>query len=56
MSRPYTWRQLGLLPILKQTVITNNNIEWQRYRRLEFYHRCVDYIVAEINQLCSEDK
>ena len=55
MSRPYAWRPLGLLPILKPSAMTNNSVEWQRYRRLELYHRCMDPVVEEINQLCSED-
>ena len=57
MSRPYAWRPLGLLPILKPGAFTNN-VELQRYRRLDLYHRCmpVDHVVDEINQLCSEDK
>ena len=55
MSRPYAWRPLGLLPILKPSAMTNNSVEWQRYRRLELYHRCMDPVVEETNQLCSED-
>ena len=47
---------IGLLPILKPGAFTNNNVEWQRYRRMDLYHRCMDYVVDEINQLCSEDK
>jgi len=56
MSKPYAWRPLGLLPILKATAMTNNNLEEQRYRRLDLYHRCMDIVVAEINELCSVDK
>lgn len=56
MSKPFAWRPLGLLPILKATAMTNNKVEWQRYRRLELYHRCMDIVVAEINELCSADK
>ena len=44
------------MPILKPKALTNNNVEWQRYRRLEIYHRCMDPVVDEINQHCSEDK
>jgi len=29
MSRPYAWRSLGLLPILKPSAMTS--VEWQRY-------------------------
>ena len=56
MSCPYAWRPLGLLPILKPGAFTNNNVEWQRHRRLELYHRCMDPVIAQINTLCSEDK
>ena len=56
MSRPYAWRPLGLLPILKASVLTNNNAAWQRNRRLDLHHRCRDPVVAEINELCSQDK
>ena len=55
MSRPYAWKLLALLPILKQTAFANNNVECQRYRRLDLYHR-MDHVVDEINELCSEDK
>ena len=46
MSKPFAWRPLGLLPILKPGPCTNNNIAWQRYRRLDLYHRCMDPIIA----------
>ena len=49
MSSPYVWRLLGLLPILKPSAFTNNNVEWQRYRRLDLNHRCMDHVVDEIN-------
>ena len=51
----------GVKPNVK--TLADNNIELQRYRcralqaevlrRLEFYHRCMEHVVAEINQLCS---
>ena len=56
MSRPYAWRPLGLLPILKASALTNNNAAWQRHRRLDLYHRWMDPVVAEINELCSQDR
>ena len=56
MSRPYAWRPLGLLPILKPSAFTVNNVEWQRHRRLDLYHRCMDPVIAELNELCAEDK
>ena len=50
--RPYSWRLLPLLPVLKQTAFTDNNVEWQRYRRLrlDLYHRCMDQFIDEIYQ------
>ena len=36
--------------------MTNNNLEGQRYLRLDLYHCCMDVVVAEINKLCSVDK
>ncbi len=33
-----------------------NNPEAQRYRRLNLYHSCMDMVVAEINERCSEDR
>ena len=56
ISCPYAWRPLALLPILKPTAFNNNDVEWQRYRRLSLYHSCMDYVVDEINELCSEDQ
>jgi hypothetical protein len=56
MSKQYAWRPLGLLPILKATAMTNNNLEGQQYRSLDLYHSCMDIVVAEINELCSVDK
>ena len=56
MSRPYAWRPLGLLPILKTSALTVDNVAWQRHRRLDLYHRCMDPVIAEINELCAEDK
>ena len=41
---------------IEPTAFTNNNVEWQRYRRLDLCHRCMDHVVDEINQICSEDK
>ena len=56
MSKPFAWRPLGLLPILKPNACTINNVEWQRHRRLDLYHRCMDLVIANINKLCSADK
>lgn len=52
MSRPYAWRVLGILPILKASACTNTDQDWQRQRRLDMYHRAMDPLIAEINELC----
>ena len=56
MSRPYAWRVLGILPILKASACTNTDETWQRLRRLNLYHRCMDPIIAEINELCKNPR
>ncbi len=50
MSCPYAWRVLGILPILKASACTNTDETWQRLRSLNLYHRCMDPIIAEINE------
>ena len=56
MSGPYARRQLGLLPNLKPTAFTNNDVKWQIHRwRQDLHHRCMDPVIAEINKLCSQD-
>ena len=52
MSRPYAWRVLGILPILKASACTNTDKSWQMQRRLDLYHRAMDPVIAEINELC----
>ena len=54
MSRPYAWRVLGILPILKASACTNTDSDkdWQKQRRLDMYHRAMDPAIAEINELC----
>jgi len=52
MCRPYAWRVLGILPILKASACTNTDPDWQRQRRLDMYHRAMDPVIAEINELC----
>ena len=53
MSRPYAWRVLGCLPILKGAACTNTNKEWQSQRRLALYHAAMAPIIDEINEICS---
>ena len=52
MSRPYAWRVLGILPILKASACTNTDKDWQIQRRLNMYHRAMDPVIVEINDLC----
>ena len=52
MSRPYAWRVLGILPILKASACTNQDKDWQAQRRINMYHRAMDPVIAEINELC----
>jgi hypothetical protein len=56
MSRPYAWRVLGNLPILKASACTNTNKDWQAQRRLSLYHRAMDPVIAEINELCKTER
>ena len=56
MSRPYAWRVLGILPILKASACTNTDKDWQTQRRLNLYHRAMDPVIAEINELCKNAK
>jgi hypothetical protein len=52
MSRPFAWRVLGILPILKASACTNTDKEWQRQRRLNMFHRAMEPMIAGINDLC----
>ena len=56
MGRSFAWRPLACLPILKGSACTNTDKEWQRLRRLSLYHRAMDHIVADVNQMCSIDR
>ena len=55
MSKSYAWRPLALLPILKGSACTETDEDWLRHRRLELYHRSMDHIIRDINELCSRD-
>ena len=55
MSKAYAWRPLAILPVLKGSVCTETDTEWIRHRRLELYHRSMDHIIQDINDLCSRD-
>ena len=56
MCKPYAWKVLGILPVLKASAVTNQDEEWQKQRRLRLYHRCMDYVVADENELCKEGR
>ncbi len=56
MSRPYAWRVLGILPILKASACTNTDKDWQIQRRLNMYHWAMDPVIAEINELCRTER
>jgi hypothetical protein len=55
MSKAYAWRPLVLLPILKSSACKNTKKDWLRKRRLDLYHRSMEYIIADLNELCSRD-
>ena len=57
MSRPYAWRILACLPILKGSACTNTSKDWQAQRRmgLPVYHSAMAHIIPEINDICSKD-
>ena len=54
MCKPFAWKVLGILPVLKASAVTNQDDEWQKQRRLRLYHRCMDYVIADENELCKE--
>ena len=51
MCKPFAWKVLGILPVLKASAVTNQDDEWQKQRRLRLYHRCMDYVIADENEL-----
>jgi len=54
MCKPFAWKVLGILPVLKASAFTNQDEEWQKQRRLRLYHRSMDYVIADENELCKE--
>ena len=56
MCKPYAWKVLGILPVLKASAFTNQDEEWQRQRRLRLYHRSMDFVIADENDLCKEGR
>ena len=56
MSKPYAWRVLACLPILKGSACTNTSKDWQAQRRMGLYHSAMAHIIPEINDICSKDE
>ena len=54
MCKPFAWKVLGILPALKASAFMNQDEEWQKQRRLRLYHRSMDYVIADENELCKE--
>ncbi len=42
--------------ILKASACTNTDKDWQAQRRLSLYHRAMDHVIAEINELCKTER
>ena len=55
MSKAFVWRPLALLPILKASACAETDKDWLAERRLHLYHRSMDHIIADLNELCSKD-
>ncbi len=55
MSKSHAWRPLALLPILKGSVCRETDDDWLQHRRLELYHRSMDHMIQDIDELFSKD-
>ena len=55
MSKAFAWRPLALLPILKASACRETDKDWLVNRRLDLYHRSMDHVIADLNELCSND-
>ena len=55
MSKAFAWRPLALLPILKASACSETAKDWLVNRRLDLYHRSMDHVIADLNELCSKD-
>ena len=55
MSKAFAWRPLALLPILKASACRITDKDWLVHRRLDLYHRSMDHVIADLNELCSKD-
>ncbi len=43
---------LAIISILKGSVCTVTDEDWLQHRRLKLYHRSMDHIIRDINELC----
>ncbi len=55
MSKAFAWRPLALLPILKALACSETAKDWLVNRRRDLYHRSMDHVIADLNELCSKD-
>ena len=55
MSKAFAWRPLALLPILKASACAEMDKDLLAERRIDLYHRSMDHIIADMNELCSKD-
>ena len=55
MSRPYAWRILACLPILKGSACTNTSKNWQTQRHMALYHSAMAHIIPELKDICAKD-
>ena len=57
MSKAHAWHLLAILPILKGSASTDTawGEDWLQHKHLELYHRSMDRIIQDINDLCSRD-
>jgi hypothetical protein len=55
MSNAYAWRPLALLQILKASACAKTDEDWLVHRCLDLYHRSMDHVIADLNELCSKE-
>ena len=46
---------IGTLLILTGSECTETDEDWLQHKRLELYHRSMDQIIEDMNELCSRD-
>ena len=55
MPKAFAWRPLALLSIFKASACRITDKDWLVQRRLDLYHRSMDHVIADLNELCSKD-